>query len=188
MQSMHAIESQVKKRGPLWRLAALLSGMAFWISPSPRLPLPGRLSLLTGKRGDHFRHSLLCRYMRAASNSPLRLPLRGWLRLSLPPSLRGPISHGGRETRPQRRLRAWRFADIPTAPPGQNIKGALVTLSILSASLALDACAIASALAPQRFSTTSAIAPVVPAPQSITGSALASQHLAVNRSLTWGSA
>ena len=188
MQPMHAIESQVKKRGPLWRLAALLSGMAFWISPSPRLPLPGRLSLLTAERGDHFRRSLLCRYMRAASHSPLRFPLRGWLRLSLPLSLRGPVRHEGRETRPQRRLRAWRFADIPTAPLGQNIKGALVTLSIFSASLALDARAIASALAPQRFSTTSAIAPVAPAPQSITGSALASQHLAVNRSLTWGSA
>lgn len=62
----------------------------------------------------------------------------------------------------------------------------------ISASLALDACAIATALAPQRFSTTSAtgIAVVLatPSPQPITGSALLSQHLAVNRSLPWGSA
>src|SRR6188472_2825018 len=130
--------------------------MAFWISPSFRLPLPGRLSLLTGKRGDHFRRSLLCRYMRAVSPSLLRLPLRGWLRLSLPLSLRGPASHKGREAPPQRRLRAWRFADIPTAPPSQNIRGALVTLSIFFASLALDACATTSALVRQRLSITSA--------------------------------
>lgn len=183
MQSMHEIEPQVKKRGPLWRLDALLS-MGFWISPSPRLPLSGRPSLSTGKRGDHFQRSPLCRYMRATSHSPLRLPLRGWL----PLSLRAPVSPKGRDCPPQRRLRVWRFADIPTAPPGQNIKGVVVTLSIFSASLALDACAIASALAPQRFFTTSATAPVAPAPQSIPGSALAPQHLALNRLLTWRSA
>ena len=61
-----------------------------------------------------------------------------------------------------------------------------------SASLALDACAITSALARQRFCITSAtgIALVLgtPNPQSITGSALLSQHLAVNRPLPWGSA
>lgn len=194
MQSMHVVESQVKERGPLWRLAALLSGMVFWTSPSPCLLLLGRLSLLTGKRGVHFRRSLLCRYMRAASPShaPLRLLLRGWLRISLPLLFRGPVSHEGGETRPQRGLRAWRFADIPTAPPGQNIKGALVSLSIFPASLALDACATTSALARQRFSITSAtgIALVLatPTPQPITGSALASQHLAVNRSLPWGMA
>jgi hypothetical protein len=89
-------------------------------------------------------------------------------------------------------LRAWRFADIPTAPPSQNIRGALVTLSIFFASLALDACATTSALVRQRLSITSAtvIALVLatPPPQSITGSALGSQHLTVNRSLTWGSA
>jgi hypothetical protein len=89
-------------------------------------------------------------------------------------------------------LRACGFADIPTAPPGQNIKGVVVTLSIFFASLALDACAIASALARQRFSITSAtvIALVLatPTPQSIPGSALAPQHLAVNRLLTWRSA
>lgn len=61
----------------------------------------------------------------------------------------------------------------------------------LPASLALDVCAIATALAPQRLSTTSAtgIALVLgtPTPQPITGSALAPQHLAVNRPLPWGS-
>ena len=62
----------------------------------------------------------------------------------------------------------------------------------LSTSLALDACAIATALAPQRFSITSAtgIAVVLatPNPQPITGSALRPQPLAVNRPLPWGSA
>ncbi len=58
------------------------------------------------------------------------------------------------------------------------------------ASLALDAIANTSALARQRFSTTSAtvIASALAASQSIPGSALLSQHLAVNRSLTWRSA
>jgi hypothetical protein len=64
----------------------------------------------------------------------------------------------------------------------------MLSIQFLSASLALVACAIATALAPQRFSTTEATAPVVPAPQSFPGSALASQHLAINRPLPWGSA
>jgi hypothetical protein len=90
-------------------------------------------------------------------------------------------------------LRAWHFADIPTPLPVQNIEGVgavLIALSIFSVSLALDSCAIASALAPQRLSITSAtvIALVLatPPPQPIIGSALASQRFAVNRS--WGSA
>jgi hypothetical protein len=119
----------------------------------------------------------------------LRLALRPWLRLSLPLSLRGSVGLKGDQSPPQRRLRASRFADIPTPLPIQNtIKEVFVMFSIRfsSTSLALDACAIASALAPQRFSTTEAYAPVVPAPRLITGSALASQHLAVNRSLPWG--
>lgn len=62
----------------------------------------------------------------------------------------------------------------------------------LAASLALDACAIATALAPQRLSTTSAtgIAVVLatPNPQPITSSALLSQHLAVTRSMPRGAA
>ncbi len=68
----------------------------------------------------------------------------------------------------------------------------MFSISFLSTSLALDACATTSALARQRFSITSAtvIALVLatPTPQSITGSALAPQHLAVNRSLSWGPA
>ena len=68
----------------------------------------------------------------------------------------------------------------------------MFSINLNSASLALDACAIATALAPQRLSTTSAtgIALVLgtPTPQPITGSALLSQHLAVNRSLPWRSA
>jgi hypothetical protein len=134
--------------------------------------------------------------MEAELSPPLcfRPALRVWLRQSLPLSLRGPVSHKGHQSPPQRRLRAWRFADIPTAPPGQNIKAvtALVTLSIFLASLALDACATTSALARQRFSITSAtvIALVLatPTPQPITGSALAPQHFAISRSLTRGSA
>jgi len=66
----------------------------------------------------------------------------------------------------------------------------MFSIHSLSASLALDACATTSALVRQRLSTTSAtvIALVLatPTPQPITGSALAPQHLAVNRSLPWG--
>lgn len=67
----------------------------------------------------------------------------------------------------QCRLRAWRFADISTARsiPHHNAASAiLVYPSIFSASLALDACATASALAQQRFSTTTAATAVAPAP------------------------
>jgi hypothetical protein len=152
-------ELQVKNGGPLSRLAALLG-------------------------------------IRANLSQPLfhlRLALRGWLRLSLPLSLRGPVGPKGRYRAPQRRLRASRFADIPMPLPIQNTtKEVFVMFSIhfLSASLALDACATTSALARQRFSITSAtvIALVLatPTPQPITGSALAPQHLAVNRSLPWG--
>lgn len=60
----------------------------------------------------------------------------------------------------------------------------------LSASLALDAIANTSALVRQRLSTTSAtvIASVLAASQPITGSALLSQPLAVNRPLPGWSA
>lgn len=123
----------------------------------------------------------------------LRSALRPWLRLSLPLSLRGPVEPKGRYRAPQRGLRAWRFADIPTPLPIQNTtKEVIVMFSIhfLSASPALDACATTSALVRQRLSITSAtvIALVLatPTPQPITGSALAPQHLAVNRSLPWG--
>jgi hypothetical protein len=92
-------------------------------------------------------------------------------------------------------LRTRQLADIPPPLPIQNtFKEVFVMFSIQlrSTSLALDACAIATALAPQRFSITSAtgIASVLatPTPQPITGSALLSQHLTVNRSLPWRSA
>jgi hypothetical protein len=85
----------------------------------------------------------------------------------------------------QRRLRAWRFADIPTPPSVQDIKSVTAVvnaLSILSASLALDACAIASVLAPHRFLTASAtvIASAL-ATQRLIGFALASQRFAANQ-------
>lgn len=68
----------------------------------------------------------------------------------------------------------------------------MFSIQLRSTALALDACAIATALAPQRFTITSAtgIASVLatPTPQPITGSALAPQHLAINRALTWRSA
>lgn len=66
----------------------------------------------------------------------------------------------------------------------------MFSIHFFSASLALDSCATTSALVRQRLSTTSAtvIALVLatPTPQSITGTALAPQRLAVNRSLPWG--
>jgi hypothetical protein len=142
---------------------------------------------------DHFGDFLLCSYVRAWISSPLRFSLRGRLRPSFRPSFRGPARPKARQRPSQRRLRAWRFADIPTPPPGQNIKSVtavVIALSIFSASLALDACAIASALAPQRLSITSAtvIASALATTQTPIGSALASQHFAVNRSRAWGSA
>jgi hypothetical protein len=92
----------------------------------------------------------------------------------------------------QCRLRAFRFADIPTPLPIQNkTKEVSLMLSIhsRSASLAPDACANTSALVRQRFSSTSAtviaMVPGTPNPQPVAGSALLSQHLAVNRSLPW---
>lgn len=125
-------------------------------------------------------------FLSARLRPALRGCLRPWLHLSLHGSARPNVSH----CPPQRRLRAWRFADIPTAPPGKNIVAALVvTPSIFSASHALDACAIASALAPQRFLTASAtvIASAL-ATQRLIASALASQRFAGNRSRAWGSA
>lgn len=141
---------------------------------------------------DHLGGFLLCSYVRAWISSPLRFPLRGRLRPSFRPSLRGLIGQKARQRPSQRRLRAWRFADIPTPPPGQNIKSVtavVIALSIFSASLALDACTIATALAPQRFPTASAtvIASTLATTQTPIGSALASQRFAVTRSRAWGS-
>lgn len=123
-----------------------------------------------------------------------RLALRPRLRLLLLLSLRGPTGPQGGYCAPQRRLRACGFADIPTPLPIQNkTKEVYVMFSINTASLALDACATTSALARQRFCITSAtgiaLVPATPEPQRIiTGSALAPQHLAVNRPLPRGSA
>ena len=144
-------------------------------------------------RGVHFPCSLLRRGVGTNSSSPFRLPLREWLRPSLHLSFREQVGARGRFRAPQRRLRAWRFADIPTPLPIQNTtEEVFVMFSFFSTSLALDACAITSALAPQRFPITSAteIAPVpaTPTPQPITGSALASQRLVVNHPLPWGPA
>jgi hypothetical protein len=139
----------------------------------------------------HFRGSCLCRYMETPSSSPLRSSLRESLRPSFRLSLRGPAGPHARQRPSQRRLRAWRFADIPTPPPDQNIgsvTAVLIALSIFSASLAPDACAIATALAPQRFPTASAtvIASTL-AMQRPRSSALAPQHFAP-RSRAWRSA
>lgn len=183
--------------GPLWSLAALL-GMVLWISPSrcrSAARSPARRTTAQPHGCDHFGCSRLCRYMEPAYSLPLRSSLRGRLRPSFRPSLRGLARPNVRQCPSQRRLRAWRFADIPTPPPDQNIKSVTAVvnaLSIFPASLALDACATTSALARQRFCITSAteIALVLPTPppQPITGSALASQRFAVNRSRAWGSA
>jgi hypothetical protein len=101
----------------------------------------------------------------------------------------------GRYRASQRGLRACRFADIPTPLPIQNkTKEVYVMFSINldSASLAPDACANTTALVRQRFLSTSAteiaLVPGTPNPQPITGSALLSQHLTVNRSLPWEAA
>jgi hypothetical protein len=176
---------------PLWPLSAPLY-MSTGISPLRRPPRgrPGirNRAIAQLRDWDHWGRSALPSYVRARNSFPLRLWLRAWLRPSLPPSLHGSTRPKGDQSPPQRRLRAWRFADIPSAPPGQNINAVLViTLSIFSASLALDACANTSALVRQRFCITSATGiasvPATPEPQTIiTGSALASQHFAVNRS------
>ena len=189
--------------------------MADQFAPRLRDPLPGRLpKFLAGfgrlvrqrgmrhrtgsnrKKSVHFGGSLHRSYVSSNPlSSPLRLPLRGWLRPSLPLSLHGQGGAKGRYRPSQRGLRACGFADIPTPLPIQNkTKEVYVMFSINleSASLALDASANTSALVRQRFSSTSATVIALllktPPPQSVTGSALPSQHLAANRPLPWGSA
>jgi len=105
------------------------------------------------------------------SKSPLRPSLRGWLRPSLRLWFRALIASKGSQSPCQRRLRAWRFADIPIRPPIQNTRDVIVIPWTFSASLALDACAITSALAPQRFSDSTA---------AITLRALASQRFPIS--------
>ena len=154
----HEFRPSVESSGPISTLLPLFGCMGNFFPHPLRLPFPGRPSLLSAQRGDHFPASLLRRYIAPLPPPPLRPSLQGWLRLSLRPSLRGPVSPEGDQSPPQRRLRAWRFADIPIRPPIQNTRGALVSLWIFSASLALDACAIASALASQRFPISLAVA------------------------------
>lgn len=140
---------------------------------------------------DSFRlgHLLLCRRQRRSS--ALRLCLRPSLHLWL----HRPIEPKAPKRRSQCGLRAWRFADISTQPPGQNIKWIrrnLIVLSILSASLALAACAIAFALAPQRFAGpaapialgATAIASAL-ATHPLIASALASQRSGSKRPRAW---
>lgn len=97
---------------------------------------------------------------RRRSSSSLRPPLRLWLRPCLRSCLRRSIGSQGRKLRSQCGLRAGRFADISTHSPVQNIKsnrGDLIARAIsLLAPLALGAFAIASALAPQRFASSTA--------------------------------
>lgn len=129
------------------------------------------------------------------ASSGLRPALRLWLRPSLHLRLHRSTTSKVRNCRSQRALRAGRFADISTQPPGRNIKrnrGSLIVLSILSASLALAAFAIASALAPQRFAGSTApialgataIASAL-ATHRLLASALASQRSNSKRSRAW---
>lgn len=175
------------------------SALCRYVRPESPHPCPRRVRLSTAERASaqlracvHFGGFLLCSYMEAGASSPFRSSLRGRLRPSFRSSLRGSAGHNARQRPSLRRLRAWRFADIPTPPPGQSIKSVtavVVALSIFSASLALDACAIATALAPQRFSTASAtvVASALATTQRLSGSVLARQRFAA-RSQAWGSA
>ena len=122
--------------------------------------------------------------------------LRLWLRPSFRLRLHRSVRPETRKSRPQRGLRAWRFADISTQPPGQNVKwkrGDLVVLAIsLLAPLALAACAIASAPDPQRFAGSTApialgataIASAL-ATHRLLASALASQRSGSERPRAW---
>jgi hypothetical protein len=75
----------------------------------------------------HFGGSCLWSYMEAASSSPFRSSLRGRLRPLFRPLLRGPAARNAGQRPLQRRFRAWRFADIPTPPPGQNIESVIAS-------------------------------------------------------------
>jgi hypothetical protein len=107
-------EPQVKKGGPLSRLAPLL---CIGADSSQPLFLPFATARL--RKGGPLSRLAAPLSMRAEFSSTLglRLPLRGWLRLSLPLSLRGPVGPMARNRASQRHLRAFRFADIPTPLP-----------------------------------------------------------------------
>lgn len=221
----HPLAAALARSGHPYNRTRIWRGASFGVrlpvvvmaeQPSPRLrdPLPGRVAQsfagfprLVRQRGMrhgtgcirktpvHFGGSPPCSYVDGNSYSPLRLPLRGRLRLSLPLSLRGQGGAKGRYRALQRGLRACGFADIPTPLPIQNkTKEVYVMFSINldSASPAPDARANTSALVRQRLSITSAteiaLVPGTPTTQPIPGSALLSQHLAVKRPLAWGSA
>lgn len=124
----------------------------------------------------------------------LRLILRPLLR----PSLHGKFGPGRRKCRSQHGLRTYGFADISTQRPGRNttcIQVAPIVLVVsFLAPLALGACAIASAPAPQRSLAPSA-APIALGATAIASalatqrppaSALASQRLASERPRAWG--
>lgn len=169
----------VESRGPVSTVVPLYGCMGIFPPHRLRLPLAGRLTrspetpplVRQGGMGQEivgrFRAGggplspvLALLGIGPLLSSPLRPSLRGWLRPSLRLSLRCRVSAEGDQSPPQRRLRAWRFADIPTPLPVQNIRSVtgVISFSTFSASLALDACAIASALAPQRFSISLAVA------------------------------
>jgi hypothetical protein len=120
------------------------------------------------------------------ASSGLRPALRLCLRLSFHSRLHRSIEAKARNPRPQRGLRAWRFADISTQPPHRDIRlirGALVVLAISSlAPLALGVFVIASALAPQRFADSAA--PIALGATAI-ASALARQRLVAERPRAW---
>jgi hypothetical protein len=130
---------------------------------------------------------------RERGSSGLHALLRVWLRLSFRPMLHDPIEPNARNRRSQRGLRAGQFADISTQPPVRNIKRnreALIVLVISPfAPLALGTFAIASALAPQRFASSTAPialgATAIAAPSQATlpliASALASQRSGFDR-------
>jgi hypothetical protein len=86
----------------------------------------------------------------------LRPPLRLRLRSSLRSSLRGPLGPKARNRPPQGGFPLPESADISVQPPGQDTRrnrvDPIALLTLIFAPLALDALAIASALAPQRFS------------------------------------
>jgi hypothetical protein len=121
--------------------------------------------------------------------------LRLWLRLSVHLTLHRFDRPEASKRRSQRGLRAWRFADISTQPPGPTIKwnrGDLVVLTISPLASALGAFAIASAPAPQRFAGSTApialgartIASAL-ATHRLLASALASQRSGSERPRAW---
>jgi hypothetical protein len=194
------------ENGPAGHLAAAFSGLSdaffglaakgnFGVARMAARPCIGRLCCPNDKQAIDAQLAYPWRGRRLRRSSGLRPQLRLWLRPSLRSCLHLAIGSRGLARPSQRALRAGRFADISTQPPGRNIKrnrGSLIVLSILSASLALAACAIASALAPQRFAGSTApialgataIASAL-ATHRLLASALASQRSGWRRPRAW---